>query len=254
MDSSGTKVHPDLGADQVRDGDLAVMVEDLDADLRRMSGRHVLITGGAGFLGYYLVQVPLAWNDAHPDEPPISVTVMDNYFRDAPAWLKELEGRPEVDLVVHDVRGPLPDQMGDFAYIIHAAGIASPTILPGAPHRDDGREHQRAADPARLRQATPRGGPGDGGLPLLLIQRDLRRPGIRCDSHAGDVPWLRLVYRAARLLRRVEALRRDALRELRPAARHPGHRSAPVQQLRPRDEDHRRARDRRLLPRCARRA
>ena len=85
MDSSGTKVQPDLGAAQVRDGDLAVMAGDLDADLRRMSGRRVLITGGAGFLGYYLVQLPLAWNDAHPDEPPIGVTVMDNYFRDAPA-------------------------------------------------------------------------------------------------------------------------------------------------------------------------
>ena len=133
MDSSDRIVQPDLGADEVRDGDLAVMVEDLEADLRRMSGKHLLVTGGAGFLGYYLVQVPLAWNDAHPDEPPISVTVMDNYFRDAPAWLKELEGRPEVDLVVHDVRGPLPDQMGDFAYIIHAAGIASPTIYRAHP-------------------------------------------------------------------------------------------------------------------------
>jgi UDP-glucuronate decarboxylase len=133
VDSSGTKVQPDLGAAQVRDGDLAVMAGDLDADLRRMSGRRVLITGGAGFLGYYLVQLPLAWNDAHPDEPPIGVTVMDNYFRDAPAWLKELQRRPEVDLMVHDVRGPLPDQMGDFAYIIHAAGIASPTIYRAHP-------------------------------------------------------------------------------------------------------------------------
>src|SRR5579864_4749563 len=100
VDSSGTNVQPDLGAVEVRDGDLAVMTEDLDADLRRMSGRRVLITGGAGFLGYYLVQVPLAWNDAHPDELPIGVTVLDNYFRDLPAWLKELERRPEVDLVM----------------------------------------------------------------------------------------------------------------------------------------------------------
>ena len=133
MDSSDTKVQPDLDAVKVRDGDLDAMVEDLDTDLWRMSGRHLLITGGAGFLGYYLVQVPLAWNDAHPGEPPIGVTVMDNYFRDAPAWLKELEHRPDVDLVVHDVRGPLPEKMGDFAYIIHAAGIASPTYYRAHP-------------------------------------------------------------------------------------------------------------------------
>jgi UDP-glucuronate decarboxylase len=133
VDSPDTNVQPDLTAAQVRDGDLAAMVEDLDADLRRMSGQRLLITGGAGFLGYYLVQVPLAWNDAHPGEPPILVTVLDNYFRDAPIWLKELERRPEVDLMVHDVRGPLPDQMGDFGYVIHAAGIASPTYYRAHP-------------------------------------------------------------------------------------------------------------------------
>ena len=133
MDSSGTKVQLDLGADEVREGDLASMVEDLDADLRRMSGKRILITGGAGFLGYYLVQVPLAWNDAHPDEPPIGVTVLENFFREAPVWLKELERRPEMDLMVHHVREPLPDQIGDFAYIIHAAGIASPTYYRAHP-------------------------------------------------------------------------------------------------------------------------
>jgi len=132
VDSADTRVRA-LKAVEVRDGDLAVMGAGLEADLRRMSGQRLLVTGGAGFLGYYLVQVPLAWNDAHPDEPPIGVTVMDNYFRDAPGWLTELQRRPDVDLVVHDVRGPLPDQMSDFAYIIHAAGIASPTYYRAHP-------------------------------------------------------------------------------------------------------------------------
>jgi UDP-glucuronate decarboxylase len=132
VDSSDTQVQ-DLDADQVRDGDLAVMCEDLDADLRRMSGKRLLVTGGAGFLGYYLVQVPLAWNDAHPHEAPIAVTVMDNYFREAPGWLTELEQRSDVELMVHDVRGPLPDEMGEFPYIIHAAGIASPTYYRAHP-------------------------------------------------------------------------------------------------------------------------
>jgi nucleoside-diphosphate-sugar epimerase len=133
VDSLDSSVKQDLGAAEVRDGDLAIMVEDLDADLRRMSGRRLLITGGAGFLGYYLVQVPLAWNDAHPDQPPIGVTVFDNYFRGVPEWLVELERRPEVELAVHDLRRPLPDPMGDFAFVIHAAGIASPTYYRAHP-------------------------------------------------------------------------------------------------------------------------
>ena len=109
------------------------MVEALDADLRRMSGKRLLITGGAGFLGYYLAQVPVAWNDAHPGEPPIEVTVFDNYFRGVPGWLEELGRRPDVELVVHDMREPLPEAMGDFAYIVHAAGIASPTYYRAHP-------------------------------------------------------------------------------------------------------------------------
>ena len=131
--SPDTKVRPGLTGAQVRDRDIAAMIEDLEPDMRRMSGRRMLITGGAGFLGYYLVQVPLAWNDAHPDEPEIGVTVMDNYFRAAPGWLADLDVRPDVELMVHDVRGPLPDRMGEFAYIIHAAGIASPTYYRAHP-------------------------------------------------------------------------------------------------------------------------
>lgn len=120
-------------ADLVRDEDLARMLGDLDSDLRRMSDTGLLITGGAGFLGYYLVQLPLAWNDAHPDEPPIRVTVFDNYFRGVPDWLRELNGRPDLSLRTQDMREPLPPDMGDFRYVVHAAGIASPTYYRAHP-------------------------------------------------------------------------------------------------------------------------
>jgi UDP-glucuronate decarboxylase len=133
VDSVDTTILPDLGAAEVRDGDLAAMVDALDTDLGRMSGKRLLVTGGAGFLGYYLVQVPLAWNDAHPGEPPIQVTVFDNYFRGVPAWLEGLGRRPQVELVVHDMRAPLPEPMGEYAYVVHAAGIASPTYYRAHP-------------------------------------------------------------------------------------------------------------------------
>jgi len=120
-------------AAEVRRLDLAVILGDLDDELAAMSGKRLLITGGAGFLGYYLVQTPLAWNDAHPGEPPIHVTVFDNYFRGVPAWLSELGQRSDVELRAHDVREPLPDDMGEFAYVIHAAGIATPTYYRAHP-------------------------------------------------------------------------------------------------------------------------
>jgi dTDP-glucose 4,6-dehydratase/UDP-glucuronate decarboxylase len=125
-----------MRADEVCAADLAIMLADLaaaGADLARMSGRRLLITGGAGFLGYYLVQLPLAWNDLNPGAPPIAVTVFDNYIRGVPPWLDRLAQRDDVTLRPHDVREPLPDDMGDVAYVIHAAGIASPTYYRAHP-------------------------------------------------------------------------------------------------------------------------
>ncbi|GAA4556737.1 NAD-dependent epimerase/dehydratase family protein [Pseudonocardia xishanensis] len=120
-------------AEQVRTDDLARIIGWLEGDLARMSGGRLLITGGAGFLGYYLVQVPLAWNDAHPDLPPIAVTVLDNYIRGVPSWLGELTVRADLDLRTVDVREPLPADLDDVEWIIHAAGIASPTYYRAHP-------------------------------------------------------------------------------------------------------------------------
>jgi UDP-glucuronate decarboxylase len=120
-------------ASDVVAADLTVMGRDLEEVFSAMSGERLLITGGAGFLGYYLVQAPLAWNERNPEKPPISVTVFDNYFRGVPGWLGELEGRDGLELRTHDMRLPLPDDMGDFEWVIHAAGVASPTYYRAHP-------------------------------------------------------------------------------------------------------------------------
>ena len=113
--------------------DLAVMGADLDEVFSAMSGERLLITGGAGFLGYYLVQAPLTWNAANPERAPISVTVFDSYFRGVPDWLGEVEGREGLELRNHDMRLPLPEDMGVFEWVIHAAGVASPTYYRAHP-------------------------------------------------------------------------------------------------------------------------
>ena len=66
------------------------------------------------------------------------VTVYDNYVRGVPSWLADLEGRADLTIVKHDVRTPLPEDIDDFEYVVHAAGIASPTYYRHSPHRDDG--------------------------------------------------------------------------------------------------------------------
>ncbi|HXV14287.1 MAG TPA: NAD-dependent epimerase/dehydratase family protein [Candidatus Krumholzibacteria bacterium] len=106
--------------------DLDYVTTGLRDELAAMAGSRVLITGGAGFLGYYMVQGILHWNDRANEKDRIRVSVFDNYVRGVPAWLEALRGRADLTLTRFDVREPLPDPMPEFEYIIHAAGIASP--------------------------------------------------------------------------------------------------------------------------------
>jgi UDP-glucuronate decarboxylase len=110
----------------VRNQDLAYICREAKDAFRRMAGKRLLITGGAGFLGYYLVQSALHWNATEGENDPISVTVYDNYARGIPGWLADLSSNRHLDLVRHDIRGPMPAGAGPFEYVIHAAGIASP--------------------------------------------------------------------------------------------------------------------------------
>ena len=113
--------------------DLDHIVDQLVDDFAVMAGKRLLITGGAGFLGYYLVQSVLHWNDRVPEDQRIHTTVFDNYVRGVPPWLDELGRRSDLTTVRHDVRQPLPDPMPDFEFIVHAAGIASPTYYRAHP-------------------------------------------------------------------------------------------------------------------------
>ena len=113
-------------AAEVVRGDLEHILAATHAELSQLEGRRLLITGGAGFLGYYLVQAALAWNEYAEPERRISVTVLDNFARGVPAWIEALAA-PGLTLVRHDIRQPLPPKLDAFEYVIHAAGIASPT-------------------------------------------------------------------------------------------------------------------------------
>lgn len=111
----------------------AVVAADLDAictnagdELAALSGHGVLVTGGAGFLGHYLVQAMTHWNKVNSALDPIRVTVWDNFSRGAPTWLTTLAETKAVTLRKQDLRDPLPADMGDFAWVVHAASIASP--------------------------------------------------------------------------------------------------------------------------------
>lgn len=106
--------------------DLEYISTSLRDEFNRLGGKRLLITGGAGFLGYYLVQSVLFWNSAVDEKHKIDLTVFDNYIRGIPKWLERLDTGTGLHLVRHDVTHPLPSDIPDFSFIIHAASIASP--------------------------------------------------------------------------------------------------------------------------------
>jgi UDP-glucuronate decarboxylase len=120
-------------ADDVVRTDLDGLCTELKGEFERMAGSRLLITGGAGFLGHYLVQAPLRWNRSPDCTAPIHVTVYDSFLRGVPPWLEGLKADPQLQVDRYDVRDPLPSNLGDYDYIVHAASIASPTYYRQRP-------------------------------------------------------------------------------------------------------------------------
>lgn len=122
-----------IGLQELLNEDLDAICADLAAEFGAMSGGRLLVTGGGGFLGYYLVQSVLHWNDTRAAGRKINVAVYDNYARGVPEWLEALRGRADLELRRHDMIEPLPKDIGHFDYVVHAAGIASPIFYRAQP-------------------------------------------------------------------------------------------------------------------------
>jgi nucleoside-diphosphate-sugar epimerase len=117
-----------MNAQEVVMFDLDTMCDNLQEEFSRMSGKRFLLTGGAGFLGHYFVQAALHWNSQRSaGNSPIQVIVYDSFVRGMPPWLSKLQGDRNLTLIRRDIRYPLPTDMGDVQFIVHAASIASPT-------------------------------------------------------------------------------------------------------------------------------
>jgi nucleoside-diphosphate-sugar epimerase len=116
-----------MDGQQIVAADLEYICGRLEPEFGAMRGKKLLISGGAGFLGYYLIQAVLRWNRSRGDGSPIQLIVCDNYIRGVPEWLSKLRQDPALTLLTHDVTSPLPDEIDHFDFVIHAASIASPT-------------------------------------------------------------------------------------------------------------------------------
>lgn len=113
-------------AAEVVSHDLDAIVERGATSFARLAGKHLLIVGGAGFLGYEMVQAAVRWNRDSAVTDRIRISVLDNFMRGVPAWLTDLGANGAINQRTHDVTHPLPADLAPAQYIVHAASIASP--------------------------------------------------------------------------------------------------------------------------------
>ena len=140
-----------------------------------MAGGHVLlVTGGAGFLGYYLVQALLEWNKRSGRGERISLTVLDNYIRGVRSG-SAVEQHRAVAPGRARHRQPLPDDIGRLRLHHSCRGIASPTTTASIRSR----RWMPTSTGCDICSTAPRGRRARAGgrrVPVLLQQRNLRRP------------------------------------------------------------------------------
>jgi len=117
-----------MNTEMVVQQDLDYICRNLKEELAQMSGKRVLITGGAGFLGYYLLQALLHAAKVDKNLKPIEVVVLDNAIRGLPGWFRQLLKEGRFTFLQQDITKPLTSALGAYQYIIHAASIASPTF------------------------------------------------------------------------------------------------------------------------------
>ena len=182
-----------------------------------------LVTGGAGFLGSHLCERLLASGK--------DVLCVDNFFTGSRDNILHLLENPHFEFMRHDITFPLYVEVDE---IYNLACPASPIHYQHDPVQTTKTSVHGAINMLGLAKRLKRQDPAG------LDQRGLRRP----DRPSADRGLLgqRQPDRPARLLRRRQALRRDAVLRLPPPAQAADQGRAHLQHLRPAHAPERRAR------------
>ena len=104
--------------------DASDVIDNLKEANQRFSGKRVLLTGAAGFLGSQFMHFFATLNDCGILPKPCQVVALDNLTRGEPDWLTAFRACAGFRIEGRDITKPGVLPRADF--IIHAASIASP--------------------------------------------------------------------------------------------------------------------------------
>lgn len=106
--------------------DIEVVYQNLQAELEKIEGSTWLISGGAGFLGGYFLDL-LNYCNKKGFHRPCRIFCVDNFVSGTPARIRHLQGNKYFHFISANVKEPIKIT-GNIDYIIHAASIASPPV------------------------------------------------------------------------------------------------------------------------------
>lgn len=104
--------------------DIEAIVEEIKTDAKKLEGKTLLISGGAGFLGSYFLATICELNKKVLKKP-CRVISIDNFITGKKRRIVEEIKDKKFTFIEADVTKPLNIE-GKVDYIIHAAGLASP--------------------------------------------------------------------------------------------------------------------------------
>jgi UDP-glucuronate decarboxylase len=112
------------------DSDIEEIFNRIQNDAIKFSNKTILLTGGKGFLGRYIVEVFKKLNNEKLDEPA-KLIVLDNLITAGDFGLNSITDT-NIKFIQHDVIKKI-DIQEKIDYVIHAAGIASPQYYKDHP-------------------------------------------------------------------------------------------------------------------------
>lgn len=111
--------------------DISIIAEALRKDAKKLEGRTLLISGGAGFIGSYILATIHLLNQKYLAKP-CKVISIDNFITGRKRRIVEEIKSDSFTFIEADVTKPL-DIKGKVDYVIHAAGLASPVYYQKYP-------------------------------------------------------------------------------------------------------------------------